>query len=156
MSMCRICFKDSKAHTKKLLEKHQAEVCLLCQKINGAHSDKLWQMHQSAISEDVKGKKLLPEVTIGFSRKTVARVRHWNTLNKNYEIEVIPIYMYCRECSLAVGADEEDFADLLDGLCIKCFQELIGQDDSYYEKFPSYRSYEYCQKIRKRMEEDAE
>ena len=29
------------------------------------------------------------EVTIGFSQKTVARVRHWNTLNKNYEIVVV-------------------------------------------------------------------
>ena len=156
MSMCRICFKDSKVHTKKLWEKHQtAEVCLLCQKSNGAHTDKLWQMHKSAIFEGAKSEKL-SEITVGFSRKSVARRYLSNTAGKNLEVELIPIYVYCRECSLAVGSVEEDFAELLDGLCIKCFRELIGQDDSYYDKFPSYRSYEYCQKIRKRMEEDAE
>ena len=61
--------------------------------------------------------------------------------------------MHCVQCSLAMGDTEVDNGDVLGGMCLKCFAELTGQTDSLNDKFPNYRSYEYCQKIRKRMEE---
>ena len=47
--------------------------------------------------------------------------------------------MHCRECGLAVGSNEEDNADVLDGLCTKCFCEETEQE--YDSPFfgPSWR-----------------
>ena len=156
MSMCKTCLKDSSKHSKKLWTLHNW--CPLCQKHSKEHSDELWSMHQRAVVKGAKGDKIRP-VTIGFARASVGRVVEWNVpvspkgQPSPYKIEVIPIHMHCVQCSLAMGDVEVDNGDVLGGLCLKCFRELIGQDDSYYDKFPSYRSYEYCQKIRKRMEE---
>ena len=115
-------------------------------------------MHQRAVVKGAKGGKIRP-VTVGLARSSVGRVVEWNVpvspkgQQSSHKLEVIPIHMHCVQCSLAMGDVEVDNGDVLGGLCLKCFRELIGQDDSYYDKFPSYRSYEYCQKIRKRMEE---
>ena len=155
MSMCKTCLKDSSKHSKKLWTLHNW--CPLCQKHSKEHSDELWSMHQRAVVKGAKGDKIRP-VTIGFARASVGRVVEWNVpvspkgQPSPYKIEVIPIHMHCAQCSLAMGDIEVDNGDVLGGLCLKCFREMIGQEDSYYDKFPSYRSYEYCQKIRKRME----
>ena len=155
MSMCKTCLKDSSKHSKKLWTLHNW--CPLCQKNSKDHSEKLWQMHQRAVVKGAKGAKIRP-ITVGLARSSVGRVVEWNVpvspkgQQSSHKLEVIPIHMHCVQCSLAMGDVEVDNGDVLGGLCLKCFRELIGQDDSYYDKFPSYRSYEYCQKIRKRME----
>ena len=155
MSMCKTCLKDSSKHSKKLWTLHNW--CPLCQKNSKDNSEELWQMHQRAVVKGAKGAKIRP-VTVGFARASVGRVEECNVpvgpkgQSSSYRLEVIPIHMHCVQCSLAMGDVEVDNGDVLGGLCLKCFRELIGQDDSYYDKFPSYRSYEYCQKIRKRME----
>ena len=155
MSMCKTCLKDSSKHSKKLWTLHNW--CPLCQKNSKDHSEKLWQMHQRAVVKGAKGAKIRP-ITVGLARSSVGRVVEWNVpvspkgQQSSHKLEVIPIHLHCVQCSLAMGDVEVDNGDVLGGLCLKCFRELIGQDDSYYDKFPSYRSYEYCQKIRKRME----
>lgn len=137
MSLCQECKKDSKEHSKTEWKQHQEsmskssqEICLLCQKTNAEHSNMLWRMHQSAISEGAKGKKLI-EMTLGVGRKTGAIIKEWNVTRQDeqYRIELIPIYSYCRECGLAVGSNEEDNADVLDGLCFSCFRDVTGQEE---------------------------
>ena len=155
MSMCKTCLKDSSKHSKKLWTLHNW--CPLCQKNSKDHSEELWQMHQRAVVKGAKGAKIRP-VTVGLARSSVGRVVEWNVpvspkgQQSSHKLEVIPIHLHCVQCSLAMGDIEVDNGDVLGGLCLKCFREMIGQEDSYYDKFPSYRSYEYCQKIRKRME----
>ena len=155
MSMCKTCLKDSSKHSKKLWTLHNW--CPLCQKNSKDHSEELWQMHQRAVEKGAKGAKIR-QITVGLARSSVGRVVEWNVpvspkgQSSSYKLEVIPIHMHCVQCSLAMGDVEVDNGDVLGGLCLKCFREMIGQEDSYYDKFPSYRSYEYCQKIRKRME----
>ena len=155
MSMCKTCLKDSSKHSKKLWTLHNW--CPLCQKNSKDHSEKLWQMHQRAVVKGAKGAKIRP-ITVGLARSSVGRVVEWNVpvspkgQQSSHKLEVIPIHLHCVQCSLAMGDIEVDNGDVLGGLCLKCFREMIGQEDSYYDKFPSYRSYEYCQKIRKRME----
>ena len=155
MSMCKTCLKDSTKHNKKLWIIHNW--CALCQKNSKEHSDKLWQMHQQAVLKGAKGqvwekeKKLWP-ITVGLSRASVGVAVELNA-KPPYDIDIIPVYMHCVQCSMAMGDVEVDNADILDGLCLKCFREMTEQTDSWYDKFPNYRSYEYCQKIRKRMEE---
>ena len=155
MSMCKTCLKDSSKHSKKLWTLHNW--CPLCQKNSKDHSEELWQMHQRAVVKGAKGAKIRP-ITVGLARSSVGRVVEWNVpvspkgQQSSHKLEVIPIHMHCVQCSLAMGDVEVDNGDVLGGLCLKCFRDMIGQEDSYYDKFPSYRSYEYCQKIRKRME----
>ena len=156
MSMCKTCLKDSSKHSKKLWTLHNW--CPLCQKNSKDHSEELWQMHQRAVVKGAKGGKIRP-VTVGLARSSVGRVVEWNVpvspkgQQSSHKLEVIPIHMHCVQCSLAMGDIEVDNGDVLGGLCLKCFAELTDQTDSLNDKFPSYSSYEYCQKIRKRMEE---
>ena len=153
MSMCKTCLKDSSKHSKKLWTHHNW--CPLCQKNSSEHSEELWQMHQQAVLKGAKGqvwekeKKLWP-ITVGLSRASVGVAVELNA-KPPYDIDIIPVYMHCVQCSMAMGDVEVDNADILDGLCLKCFREMTEQTDSWYD-IPSYRSYEYCQKIRKRME----
>ena len=153
MSMCKTCLKDSTKHNKKLWIIHNW--CALCQKNSKEHSDKLWQMHQQAVLKGAKGqvwekeKKLWP-ITVGLSRASVGVAVELNA-NPPYDIDIIPVYMHCVQCSMAMGDVEVDNADIIGGLCLKCFREMTEQTDSLYD-IPSYMSYEYCQKIRKRME----
>ena len=50
-----------------------------------------------------------------------------------YDIEIIPIYMSCTECSLYLGNVEEEYADDLDGMCLKCFREQTEQTHYWYD-----------------------
>ena len=45
--------------------------------------------------------------------------------------------MSCTECDLYLGSDEEDYADMLGGMCFVCFRKLIGQTDAWYDKPPT-------------------
>ena len=112
-------------------------------------------MHQQAVLKGAKGqvwekeKKLWP-ITVGLSRASVGVAVELNA-KPPYDIDIIPVYMHCVQCSMAMGDVEVDNADIIGGLCLKCFREMTEQTDSWYD-IPSYMSYEYCQKIRKRME----
>tara|TARA_R100000963_G_C4546180_1_gene41100 strand:- start:43 stop:330 length:288 start_codon:yes stop_codon:yes gene_type:complete len=59
--------------------------------------------------------------------------------------------MYCIEpkklsgCGLKLGKIEENNSDILDGLCLECFREMIDQTHVWYDK----KSYEQSMKILK-------
>ena len=138
MSLCGICHLDSKKHSKKLWELHQqTQTCMFCQKSGSEHSEKLWEMHKIAAengqycSKHHKEEKLYP-LTVGFARTGIARVCRLNA-DTPYDKDLIPIYMSCTECKLYLGSTEEDYADILDGMCMKCFREQTEQTDTWYD-----------------------
>ena len=59
------------------------------------------------------------------ARASIARVCKLNTAPP-YDIDFVPIHMHCSNpnCKLYLSCVEEDRADVLDGLCMKCFREL--------------------------------
>ena len=141
MSLCQVCHLDSKKHSKKLWTLHmQKQTCAFCQKNGNEHSEKLWQMHKIAAekgqycNDHHKEEKLYP-LTLGFARTGIARVCKLNA-DPPYDRELVPIYMSCTECDLYLGSTEEDFADVLDGMCLSCFRESIGQTDVRYDVPP--------------------
>ncbi len=139
MSECKTFLKDSKEHSRNLWQLHQeAKPCLLCNKNSGKHSEKLWEIHQTVLALGSHGEKLRP-ITIGFGSTTIARVHKWNTIKVNgqespYHIELIPIHMRCTDCKNSMSANEVDVADILDGLCFKCFCEQTDQEYTWHSK----------------------
>ena len=126
MSMCTVCHKDNTKHDEELCKLHQQKlVCIFCGKSSKKHSVKLWKIHASQVP---KGEKI-GSMQIGFGPRVPATIKKWNVASPYdpYDVEYIPIYMYCRKCGLAVGSDEEDNADILDGLCTECFCEETDQ-----------------------------
>ena len=128
MSSCKVCHLDSKKHSKKLWALHQqTQICAFCQKSAGEHSEELWQMHKLTVEkgqfcpDHKKNEKLYP-LTIGFGRTSITRVCRINA-DPPYDIEFVPIYMACTECGLYLGSIEEDYADMLGGMCLKCFMK---------------------------------
>ena len=75
-----------------------------------------------------KNEKLYP-ITIGSARASIARVCKLNAAPP-YDIDFVPIHMKCSNpnCKLYLSHIEEDRADVLDGLCLKCFKELPEPD----------------------------
>ena len=149
MSMCKICLKGQDQHNKKLWSLHQSQICAFCSKGSSEHSWKLWQIHNITVESGRQGSKLYP-LTLGFARTCIARLVSQNALPP-YDKELIPIYMECTQCELYLGSTEEDFADVLDGMCLKCFRELIGQTDYWYDMPPAkkiwkegVRTWQYC------------
>ena len=141
MSLCQVCHLDSKKHSKKLWTLHmQKQTCAFCQKTGSEHSEKLWQMHKIAAEKGQycpdhhKEEKLYP-LTLGLARTCVARACKLNA-DSPYDRVLVPIYMSCTECDLYLGSTEEDFADVLDGMCLSCFRESIGQTDVWYDVLP--------------------
>jgi len=104
------------------------QFCEFCQKKGSEHSEKLWEMHKLAAEkgrycpDHHKEEKLYP-LTVGFARTGIARVCTLNA-DSPYDKELIPIYMSCPECGLHLGDTEEDYADILDGMCLNCFREV--------------------------------
>ena len=134
MSLCTVCRIDSKKHSKKLWELHtQIRKCMFCKKTSDAHSEDLWQMHNSVVEKALRGArhKKLWTIQIGFGRDCPA------ILDNDYRQDghqnpaewLIPIYMSCMECDLYLGNLEEDYADMLVGMCLKCFMEATGQNE---------------------------
>ena len=133
MSLCRVCHLDNKKHSKKLWVLHQqTQFCTFCQKSGSEHSEKLWEMHKLAAEkgrycpDHHKEEKLYP-LTVGLARTGIARVCTLNA-DSPYDKELIPIIMSCTECSLYLSGTEEDYADILDGMCMKCFMEVTEQN----------------------------
>ena len=129
MSSCKVCHLDSKKHSKKLWTLHQqTQICAFCQKSAGEHSEELWQMHKLTVEkgqfcpDHKKNEKLYP-LTIGFGRASIARVCRINA-DPPYDVDIVPIYMACTECGLYLGSIEEDYADMLGGMCLKCFMKM--------------------------------
>ena len=115
--------------------------CMLCRRCQGEHSEQLWKMHNATVemAQSKTQHKKLWTMQIGFGPRCAA------LLDNDYESETViqrhgfletvvpsglnpaewlhPIYMSCTECGLYLGSIEEDYADLLDGMCLKCFME---------------------------------
>ena len=135
MTSCKVCHLNKSKHSRKLWALHQqAQICALCQKNANEHSEKLWDMHKNAIEKGrfcpfhKKIEKLYP-VTIGSARASLARVCKLNAAPP-YDIDFVPIHMKCSNpnCKLYLSYIEEDRADVLDGLCLKCFRDLPEHD----------------------------
>ena len=126
MSSCKVCHLDSKKHSKKLWKLHQqTQICAFCSRSSSEHSEKLWRMHNLAIEKGrAKGEKLYP-ITLGFARTAIARVCRINA-DPPYDVDIVPIYMACTECGLFLGSIEEDYADMLGGMCLKCFMKMTN------------------------------
>ena len=129
MSSCKVCHLDSKKHSKKLWTLHQqTQICAFCQKSAGEHSEELWQMHKLTVEkgqfcpDHKKNEKLYP-LTIGFGNTAIARVCRINA-DPPYDVDFVPIYMSCTECGLFLGSIEEDYADMLGRMCLKCFMKM--------------------------------
>ena len=78
-----------------------------------------------------KTEKLYP-ITIGTAREGIARVCRLNAAPP-YDVEFIPIYMSCTECGLYLGSTEEDYADIIGGMCLQCFRKETEQTDISYD-----------------------
>ena len=134
MSTCTVCQKDSKKHSKKLWELHkQVTICEFCSKSSGDHSEELWEMHQRTV-DVAKSKtrhKKLWTMQIGFGPKCPALLDDAFSYDANMNMAewLRPVYMSCTECGLFLGSVETDHADMLGGMCLKCFMkatELTG------------------------------
>ena len=125
--------------------KLQTRPCMLCRLCQGEHSEQLWKMHKSTVemAQSKTQHKKLWTMQIGFGPKCPALLDNgfesetvvkshqtgdawrWNVapsgLNPTEWLH--PIYMSWTECGLYLGSIEEDYADLLDGMCLKCFME---------------------------------
>ena len=66
---------------------------------------------------------------------------------------IIPIFMACENCSFLVGDKEEELADVLGGMCFKCFCEEIGQEYTWHTVTPTF---EEMQNRRKARESEVE
>ena len=119
---------------KRMWELHQQSVnCTFCNKSSTEHSELLWEMHERVVEKrqycsfHKKTEKLYP-VTIGTGRTAIARVCRLNA-DPPYDVDVVPIYMSCtnKACNLYLGSVEEDYADILGGMCIECFREETEQ-----------------------------
>jgi len=136
MSFCTVCLKDSKEHSEKLWKMHkEITKCTFCSKTSDAHSEALWEMHKSAVDNALKKTKhkKLWSLKLGLGRDCPAILdndfRFYDDFPTNPAEWLHPIYMACTECDLYLGNMEEDYADVLDGMCLKCFMEMTEQRD---------------------------
>jgi len=135
----------------------QAKKCMLCRLDHKNHSEKLWKMHNATVEMALSKTyhKKLWTMQIGFGPKcaayldgafeweTVAKSPHGTPLetvvptNLNPQEWLRPIYMSCSSCGLFLGKTEEEYADMLDGMCLKCFRELTDQTAYWYDMPPA-------------------
>ena len=138
---CIVCHLDQKKHSKDLWKLHQeSKLCMFCNKNGNEHSEELWEMHKAAVENgqfctDHKKKEKLYPITVGFSRKGIARVCRTNA-DPPHDVEFVPIYMSCAECGLYLGSIEEDHADILGCMCLECFREATGQSGDWCDIYP--------------------
>ena len=68
---------------------------------------------------------------IGFGSACKAILDNDFAYDKDYNLAewLKPIYMSCSECKLYLGKIEEDYADILGEMCLKCFREQTEQTD---------------------------
>jgi hypothetical protein len=115
----------------------QVTICLFCDKSSDAHSEELWEMHKGTVEaarRKTRHKKLWT-MQIGFGPKCPA------LLDKDFDSNgylnptewLVPIYMSCTECGLFLGSTEQDYADMLGGMCLECFRKMTDQPGGYGE-----------------------
>jgi len=78
-----------------------------------------------------KTEKLYP-ITIGSTREGIARVCRLNAAPP-HDVDFVQIHMSCTKCGLYLGSTEEDFADVLDGMCLQCFRKETEQTAIWYD-----------------------
>ena len=146
--------------------KLQAGPCMLCRLCQGEHNEQLWKMHKGTVemAQSKTQHKKLWTMQIGFGPRCAA------LLDNDFESETViqrhgfletvvpsdlnpaewlhPIYMSCTGCGLYLGKIEEEYGDMLGGMCLKCFRELIGQTDVWYDKPPATKILKEGVKIR--------
>ena len=84
-------------------------------------------MHKGTI-ESARRKtrhKKLWTVQIGFGPKCPALLDKDFSYNSKLNMAewLVPIYMSCTECSLFLGSTEQDYAEVLSGMCLECFRK---------------------------------
>ena len=137
--------------------KLRAQPCMLCRLDHKDHSEQLWKMHK-ATAEMAQCKtqhKKLWTMQIGFGPKcpalldddfeseTVVKSHQtgdawrWNVIptGLNPAGWLHPIYMSCSntECGLFLGSIETDYADVLGGMCLKCF--IVSREQKILSNF---------------------
>jgi len=125
-NICPLCGKPGGSHSKSLWEMHMAKVCPLCGKPGGSHSKSLWEMHSLAVRKAPQG--IIWPLQLGYSRKVPAVIVGEFVWKSQRVKELKPIYMECQSCNLYLGDSEVDLADVLDGMCFKCFGEITSSD----------------------------
>ena len=161
-----------KRKTKKLENipklKLQTVPCMLCRLCQGEHSEELWKMHKGTVEmalSKTQHKKLWT-MQIGFGPRCAA------LLDNGYESEIVvksphgtpletivptnlnpaehlhPIYMSCTACGLFLGSPEQEYADMLGGMCLNCFRELTDQTAYWYDMPPATKILKEGVKIR--------
>jgi len=152
---CMICHLDKKKHSKELWKLHQqSKLCMFCSKSGSEHSEELWELHKSAAEKGQwcplhkKREKLYP-IAVGTARKGIARTCKTIVQDKPHgtiltlpdpprDIDLVPIYMSCAECDLYLGSIEEDHADILGCMCLKCFRDATGQSGDWCDISPAF------------------
>jgi len=140
LSLCTVCELDSEKHSKALWDQHmnltaflRGVSCSFCQKDGSEHSEELWDTHKLTVETgrycpEHHKEETLCQITPGFGKQRTARICMLSA-DSPYDKDLIPIYMSCMECGLYLGSTEEDHADTLDGMCLKCFKEMTGQTE---------------------------
>ena len=137
--------------------KLQTGPCMLCRLCQGEHSEQLWKMHNATVqmAQSKTQHKKLWTMQIGFGPRCAA------LLDNDYESETLvklpygtpletvvptnlnpaewlrPIYMSCTGCGLFLGKTEQEYGDMMGGMCIKCFRELTDQTHAWYDTPPA-------------------
>ena len=62
-----------------------------------------------------------------------------------HDVDFVQIHMSCTECGLYLGSTEEDYADVLDGMCLQCFRKETEQTHSWYDTPPVLKKEEQKQ-----------
>ncbi len=160
---CIFCHKRCSNHSEKLWEMHELAVEKgQYWWLWPSEKREIFQpssVRRHCVLDHNKKEKLYP-ITVGFARQGIARMSalnadppvythsksRWEFLEHNYwefgeefwhrEDQLNPIYMECTECNLYLGSTEEDFADILDGMCLNCFRNETGQTDTWYDSPP--------------------
>ena len=132
MSICKTCLRDSKEHSEQLWRLHQkGGTCTLCGRAARSHNKKLWEMHSITVQKAQRG--IIWSLQRGLAREVPA-VIVGQFVWKNQKVKDLkPIYMECQSCKLYLGDAEVDLADVLDGMCLKCFMELTNQTRPWYD-----------------------
>ena len=135
--------------------KLQTVPCTLCRLCQGEHSEQLWKMHKGTVemAQSKTQHKKLWTMQIGFGPRCAA------LLDNDYESETViqrhgfletvvpsglnpaeclrPIYMSCTGCGLFLGKTEQEYGDMMGGMCIMCFRELTDQTHVWYDTPPA-------------------
>ena len=110
-------------------EKQQKSRCAFCGKGDNVHSAELWDLHHKAMPIGEK----IGSMQAGFGPRIPAKIILWNAAPP-YNKEYIPIHMHCSDCNSAMSSSETNLADVLSGLCFKCFCEQTDQEYTWHSR----------------------